>query len=281
MKTFSLALLLCAAAALSAGRVSAQQPASPKAPALPDEAAAEKAFLEGNAFMNQGKPAEALASYKEGLKRLPDDPSLLYNASTAALLVEDFATAASYLKKLVPMVPDDWQARAKLIQTYQALGDLKARDAERAALLELRKRGGGENSDNPEMSLSKQDSYCRERFNVAGQKGMAFEHFELKGPRGLRYAFVVLDESGQNEAFTISLGSYDSTNAVWAELNKEEAAKGGRLFHLDGYFKGGGHATYGMFHPEPTYDEVRKMVFQILEKKLPPVTSSAPAKKSN
>lgn len=274
MKTFSLACLLLAASALAA----AQQPARPQAPALPPEAAAEKAFHEGNAFMEQGKPAEALASYKEGLKHLPDDTSLLYNASTAALLVEDFATAAAYLKKLVPAVPDDWQARAKLIQAHQALGDLKARDAERAALLELRKRGGGENPENPEMSLSKQEMYCRERFNVAGQKGMAFEHFELKGPRGLRYAFIVLDPATGSEAFRISLGSYDTTNAVWAELNKEQAAKGGRLFHLDGYYGGGAHATYGMFHPEPSYDEVRKMVFDILEKKRRPVSSSTPAR---
>ncbi|HYG81881.1 MAG TPA: tetratricopeptide repeat protein [Pyrinomonadaceae bacterium] len=274
MKTFSLVCLLLAAATLAA----AQQPARPQAPALPAEAAAEKAFHEGNAFMEQGKHAEALASYKEGLKHLPDDPSLLYNASTAALLVEDFATAAGYLKKLVPTVPEDWQARAKLIQAYQALGDLKARDAERAALLELRKRGGGENRESPEMALSKQEMYCRERFNVAGRKGMAFEHFELKGPRGLRYVFIVFDQASGREAFRISLGSYDTTNTIWAELNKEKAAKGGRLFHLDGYFGGGSHATYGMFHPEPSYDEVRKLVFDILEKKRAPISSSTPAR---
>ena len=239
----------------------------------PAEEAAAKAFGEGNALMDERKYAEALARYREGLRHLPDDPALLYNASTAALLVGDFAAAAPYLKRLVTQDVDDWQSRAKLIQTYQALGDLKARDAERAALFDLRRRGGGQNKEHPEMSLARQEVYCRERLEVAGRKVMAFEHFELKGPRALRYAFIVLDESGEREAHRISLGSYDLTNSVWAEMNKEKAAKGERLFHLDGYFPGG-HATYGMYHPEPTYDEVRATVLKILEGGRKPISGT-------
>jgi tetratricopeptide (TPR) repeat protein len=272
MKTAVLTLLLLAAALFAQPAV-AQQPAKTQNAQQGDTAAAEKAFEEGNAFMNQGRHADALARYKEGLKHLPDDPSLLYNASTAALLVGDFQTAAGFLKKVVTAYPEDWQARAKLIQAHQGLGDLKARDAERAALFELRKRGGGAHTERPEMSLSKQEMYCRERFKVAGKKGLVFEHFELKGDRALRYVFIVLDDKGEREDFRISLGSYNMTNAFWAERNKEEAAKGGRLFHLDGYFKWG-HATYGMYHPEPSYDEVRKIVFDILEQKKQPISSS-------
>ena len=253
-------------------------PARAQSPAPPDKAAAaaEKAFAEGNALMGQRKYAEALARYREGLEHLPSDPSLLYNASTAAVIVGDFTAAAPYLKQLVGLFPDDWQSRAKLIQTYQALGDLKSRDAHRALLFDLRRQGGGEDKDEPEMSLARQEVYCRERMEVAGQKLMVFEHFELKGPRALRYAFIVLDEAGEREARRISLGSYDATNNIWAELNKDKARQG-RLFHLDGYFPGGGHATYGMYHPEPTYDEVRATVIKILEGAKPPVSGSRPA----
>lgn len=260
MKLISHAALFCALL-LAAAPARAQEPAAEQL--SPAEAAARKAFAEGNALMEQRRYAEALARYREGLRHLPDDPSLLYNASTAAVLVGDFATAAPYLKQLVGVYPNDWQSRAKLIQTYQALGDLKARDVQRVALFDLRRRGGGEDKEQPEMSLSRQQVYCRERLEVAGQKVMVFEHFELKGPRALRYAFIVLDESGEREARRISLGSYDFTNNVWAESNKEKAAQG-RLFHLDGYFPGG-HATYGFYHPEPTYDEVRAAVIKILE----------------
>lgn len=238
-----------------------------------DTETAEKIFRAGNELMEQRKYREALAKYKEGLALLPDDESLLFNASTAALLVHDFESAAGMLKKLTLARPEDWQSRAKLIQSYQALGDLKARDAERDVLFDLRRRGKGENADRPDMSLSRQDVYCRERLRVGGRNVMAFEHFELKGERALRYVFIVLDEDGRTEDFRISLGSYNMTNSIWAELNKEKAARGERLFHLDGYFKWG-HATYGMYHPEPSYDEVRKTVVAILEGKQSPISSS-------
>jgi tetratricopeptide (TPR) repeat protein len=238
-----------------------------------DAAEVEKIFRAGNVLMGERKYAEALAKYKEGLALVPDDLSLLYNASTAALLIHDFASATGMLKKLTLARPEDWQARAKLIQSYQALGDLKARDAERDVLFDLRKRGKGDDAANPEMALSRQTFYCRERLRVGGREVMAFEHFELKGERALRYVFLVLDESGRGEDFRISLGSYDFTNSLWASGNKEKAAQGGRLFHLDGYFKWG-HATYGMYHPEPSYDEVRKTVVAILEGKQSPISSS-------
>ena len=260
--TLAVALVLLLAAAPARA---AQDPAA--------EAAAEKAFKEGNALMDGRKYAEALARYQEGLRHLPDNSTLLYNASTAALLAGDFNAAAPYLKRLVTKDVDDWQSRAKLIQVYQALGDLKARDAERAVLFDLRKRGGGENKERPELSLARQVEYCRERLEVAGKKVLAFEHFELKGPRALRYVFSVLDETEEKEAYRISLGSYDTTNNIWAELNEEKAKKGGRLFHLDGYFPGG-HATYAMYHPEPTYDEVRAAVVKILEGEKKPASST-------
>ncbi|HEV2706659.1 MAG TPA: hypothetical protein VGV59_12085 [Pyrinomonadaceae bacterium] len=238
-----------------------------------DSAAAEKSFREGNELMAERKYGEALTKYKEGLAVMPDDPALLYNGSTAALLVHDFASAVVMLRKLTLARPEDWQARAKLIQSYQALGDLKARDAERDVLFDLRRRGKGEDAANPEMSLSRQPFYCRERLRVNGREVMAFEHFELKGARALRYVFVVLDDTGRAEDFRISLGSYDLTNSMWASRNQEKAAQGGRLFHLDGYYKWG-HATYGMYHPEPSYDEVRKTVVAILEGKQNPISSS-------
>ena len=268
------ALALTLMLAASAAQAQEGAPARQKTAA---EVAAEKAFHEGNSLMGARKYAEALARYRQGLEHLPDDPSLLYNASTAAVIVGDFAGAAPYLKQLVGLYPDDWQSRAKLIQTYQALGDLRGRDVQRVALFDLRKRGGGDDDENPEMSLSRQEVYCRERFEVAGLKVMAFEHFELKGPRALRYAFIVLDDTGDKEAYRISLGSYDSTNAIWAELNQDKAKGGGRLFHLDGYFPGGRHATYGMYHPEPTYDETRAVVLKILAGERKPAASSGPA----
>lgn len=276
MKKAPLGIFLLSAFVFGPAGASAQTPAQgpppPQQARVASEAEAEKLFKAGNQLMDERKYADALAKYREALVFMPDDPSLLYNGSTAAAIIRDFKTVAELSQKLLRSYPEDWQSRAKLIQAYQALGDLKARDEARAALFDLRKSGKGHNPEDPEMSLAGQDVYCRERFSVAGREVMAFEHFELKGERALRYAFIVLDGEGQKEEFRISLGSYDVTNAVWGEMNREKA-KAGRLFHLDGYYAWG-HATYGMYHPEPSYDEIRKAVVGILEGKNSPLSTS-------
>ncbi len=257
MKTLQ-RLTLAIVAALSASITSGAQDKPQNHPST--EAVAEKAFNDGNDLMRQRKYKEALARYQEGLAKEPDSPGLLFNGGLAAFMSKEFATAEKLWKSLTGLDPDDWKARAKLVQVYQALGDLKSRDEQRAKLLELRKSGRLE-------ELNKQDFYCREQFEAAGKRVMVFEHFELKGERALRYVFIVLDESGEGEAFRISLGSYETTNRISVELGSVK--KGERMFHLDGYYKWG-HATYGFFTPEPSYDEVRKRVIDILEGKTQP-----------
>ena len=220
--------------------------------------------------MAQAKFCEALARYKEGLAVSPDDSSFLYNAGLAAYRCTNYAESVKLWGRLRDLDPEDWQGRAKLVQGYQALGQLRERDAERSALFDLRKRGVNE-------ELSRQDEFCREQFEAGGRKVMAFEHFELKGDRALRYVFSVLDEKGKAEEFRISLGSYDLTNRIWHETTKPRPKDEDRLFHLDGYYDWG-HATYGMYSPEPSYDAVREIVTEILEQKRQPVSSSQGSK---
>ena len=219
----------------------------------------ELAFDTANKLLEQGKHADALIHYKQALAILPKDPALLFNAGMAAFGGKDFNTALDLWKQLKVVDPSDWHVRAKLIQTYQALGKTAERDAERTELFAMWKKG-------EPFELKQQFEYCRDQFEVNGQRVMAFEHFELKGERALRYVFSILDATGQAEDWRISLGSYNFTNAVWRETRKPTPKEGERLFHLDGYFKGG-HATYGMFFPEPSYDDVRARVMKILEEK--------------
>ena len=70
------------------------------------------------------------------------------------------------------------------------------------------------------------------------------------------------------------------TNAIWQETTKPKPKKGVRLFHLDGYFPNG-HATYGMFPGEPTYEETRKLVVDILEKSKKPISATIQAQPQN
>ncbi len=237
------------------------QPGSPEADEL-----ANKAFLAANELMKQQKPVEALVKYKEAFVLRPDSPAIPFNAGLAAYLSGNYVDALDMWKKLKALDSVDWQARAKLVQAYQALGRTVDRDTERSELFELRKSG-----KSPE--LSQQAKYCREQFEANGLKVMAFEHFELKGDRALRYVFSVMNDTGKGEAYRISLGSYEDTNAVWRETTKPTPKKGERLFHLDSYSPGM-HATYGMFSHEPSYEETRAMVVKILEGKSKALSST-------
>ena len=227
---------------------------------------ADEAFRAGNALMGEKKYCGAVTRYKEGLTSSPDDTSLLYNGGLAAFQCKQYPVAVSFWKHLQDLDPPDWHTRAKLIQAYQALGKFPQRDQERAALFDLRKR-------DPSGELAKQVEYCRDQFEAGGENVMAFEYFELKGDRAVRYVFSIIDESKQEERYRLSLGSYDTTNAIWHETTKPRPKDTDRLFHLDGYYDWG-HATYGMYFPEPSYDEVRTAVIEVLEKKKNPQSTS-------
>lgn len=246
--------------AAAAGAVYAQ----PAGLTSEQEKKAIKAFETANAFMEENKHAEALKFYKEGLAILPEDTAMLYNGGIAAYSIKNFETALDLWKKLKTVDPADGQARSKLVQVYQALNKLPERDKERDEIFALWK-------SKKSKEFSERDFFCREQFEVNGYKLFVFEHFELKGERALRYVFMISKPGAED--FKISLGSYDMTNNFWREMTKPTPKEGERLFHLDGYFKNG-HATYGMFHPAPTYDETRKMVIDILEGKAKPVSSS-------
>jgi len=274
-RTFSHGLLLCSAAytCVFAGAqcVFAQQPAAVSTASSKRDP--EEAFRSGNSLMNQKKYCDALTQYKRGLESTSEDTSLLYNGGLAAYKCKQYGEALDLWSRLKVLDSDDWQTRAKLIQAYQGLGKLQERDAERAALFELRRR-------DPNGDLAKLTEYCRDQFEAGGEKIMVFEQFELKGDRVLRYVFSVLDETGEKEKYRLSLGSYETTNSVWRETTKPRPKEGERLFHLDGYYDWG-HATYGMFSPEPTYDQVRSTVIEILEKKRNPVSTSMHGVKRN
>lgn len=235
----------------SAATVVAQNPSPERM------AQAETAFEIANSLLGEGKAEQALIHYKQALAIRPNEPAILFNAGLAAFSSRDFSYAREVWEKLKTFEPLDWQVRAKLVQVYQALGKMPERNKERDDLFAMWKSG-------KPSELKERYQYCRDQFEVNGKKVMAFEHFELKGDRALRYVFSILNKTEDGEEFRISLGSYNFTNAGWRETKKPKPKADERLFHLDGYF-GGLHVTYGMFFPEPSYDEIRARVVKILE----------------
>ena len=276
MKTIMRGLMMLAIAAAASVGVLAQSPHKSQAD---KEAQGGKAFDKGNAMMEQRKWEEALVHYKQALALLPDDPSILFNTGLAAFRGKDLTLAANVWNKLKTVAPDDWHARAKLVQVYQALGKTAERDKERTELFQMwksaraTKKAGDIEGDPQTRELKDQFQYCRDQFEVKGLQVMAFEHFELKGEHALRYVFSILNKTEDDEEFRISLGSYEITNAIWRESKNPKPKDDERLFHLDGYFKNA-HATYGMYAPEPSYDFVRGKVIEILEKNPHPLSST-------
>lgn len=186
----------------------------------------------------------------------PEDPDAHFNLGLAYQLEGKNAQALPEFEAAVSLAPDDWHSVAKLIQINQALGQLGERDRRRTQLLEMYRAG---KVVNPKM-----DVFCREQTVVGKNRVMVMESFELKGDRAVRYTFNVIPDDGTTTtpAFLISLGSYEWDQAVWRREGK--LGPGERVFHLDGYWPDGSHATYGFFKGEPSYDDVRKIVFELL-----------------
>jgi hypothetical protein len=192
----------------------------------------------------------------------------IYNKAQAAQTAGDHRAALKGFLAVKKQVPDDWRTRAKIVQEYSALGMKKERDKEIGELYAWRNAQSKEaQADLP--------YFVREQFSVAQRKLMVVEHFTMQGERPVKYAFIVLDNTGKKREFTISLGSYNTTTEAARALGTIGADE--RLYHLDGYFEGGVHQTYSFFKGEPKYDEVRQMVVQILGGKLQAVSGMKPA----
>lgn len=218
------------------------------------------------ALLNAHKSAEALPILEDLSKTNPTAP-VFWNLGMSAADVGNNNEALQAWLSYREVNPNNWQVRAKLVQTYQALGDLKARDNERAELVALWQ--GGTNTE-----LSAQPMFCREQFKHDGRKVMVLEYFNPSGPKLIVYSFVVVNESGQQD-FKISLGSYENTNQVALELGQRPKDK--RIYHLDLY-RSNLHETHGMYLGQPSYDEIRQVVVEVLSGKNKAISSSiAPA----
>ncbi len=256
--------LLVACTCIGGGQFVHAQPVPESDSAL---AVAERAFREGGDLLQQDQYAAAFARFREGLSAYPESPGLLYNGGMAAYLDKRYDTAVVLWRRFESLYPLEWTIYPKLVQGYQALGDTVQRDSMRARLFALRR-------SDEDTSLTSQHYYTRDQFQVGNWWVTAYEHYALEGDRAVRYAFAAHDVTGKKKDLVISLGSYDLTNEVWHQTTTPRPGEDERLFHLDSY-SDEGHATYGMFAPEPSYDDTRVLVTGVLQNKLKPQSSSS------
>jgi tetratricopeptide (TPR) repeat protein len=212
-------------------------------------------FKAGVLLARGGKKKTALRYWRRAVAANPRYIAAHYNLGQSFQLAGKHKRALSHFAQVVALAPNDWRARSKLVQLHQALGQRKARDKARATLMAQHKSG-------KVAKLARAKTYCRDQFVVSGTRVYAYEHFALVGPRAKRYSFFVGKGSGR---YTVSLGSYPATNAMARESGR--LRPGQRRFHLDGYYPGGKHRTFGFFNGEPSYEAIKKRVIAIVKRR--------------
>ncbi len=220
---------------------------------------AEKAFNQARTLIEEGNHLEAIPLLEHTLSLNPNVPSALWNLGTSAIITEQYTLASKTWERYKRVEPDDWQVLPKLIQAYQGTGESKKRDDARDQLFALHKE-----KDN--TSLKKQDRYCREQYPFRGGRVYVYEYFEPLATEWAKYFEYIVTDKDSNPKFSVSMGSYDSTNAMDLEMGNHKANE--RLYHFDAYFVGGKHSTLGFYVGEEpmSFDKAREIMMSSVVK---------------
>ena len=211
----------------------------------------EEQFSNAAAFMEKGLFAEAVPIL-EALAGEYENEDIFWNLGLAATEIHANDKALNAWLGYRRVAPNDWRGRAKLVQAYQAVGNLKGRDEERAALINLWEMG-------KDANLKKEATFCREQIIEANWRVFVLEHFRPAGEYMVVYTFEVRAPGAEN--YRISLGSYEGTNQVGWETGRRP--RNVRLYHLDLY-RPKLHETYGFYEGPPSYETVRAAVMSII-----------------
>jgi tetratricopeptide (TPR) repeat protein len=194
------------------------------------------------------------------------DPQNVEALQMAGIIYEMGDRPAEHLaavKRLAEINPESEYALGRLLVADANAGRKEEAAAYRKRLIELHGKG-----------KTTSPSFDRETFTVGKSLVVAREHYQLEGPRAVRYAFDVKPPEGPG--YRISLGSYDITTEIARQTGSIKADE--RMFHLDWYGPEDEHRTYGMFAKEPTYEATRVMVREIVDGKRDILGASKPGK---
>ena len=222
----------------------------------------EETFKSAIEHMQRRNYVDAVPLLEEVLEAYPVSPGALWNYGVATGEIGEFGKSLDAWKRYLTSAPDDWRAMTKIVQSYQGLGQTSNRDQ---AITELTESW----SSTTDEKFKQTEKYCREQFVLDGTKFFVFEYFRPTGERQVFTEFIAVDSNGKSK-YRMSLGSYQITNEVAWELGDLPRDK--RLYHIDRYDPDE-HATYAFFDERPSYDDLRKIVVNILEGKLEPSSS--------
>ena len=251
-------------AAQSANAPSAPPPvASRLLTTLPSLSSDEKVQgdLAGREFA-AGKYADALVIYKALLATHPQELVVAKLAAESEINTGEAKSALAHLQPIEASHPDDWQACALLARAYAETGDATHRDAEIARMADLHKRG---------VVPQRIDRYFLEKIHTNNKVVMIWHSLEPWG-RYRVYDYARVYNSDGQLLSQLTLESSDFDQNLFAQQQPNEAAKGVRLFSIDGYSDGPvtangqhteSHSTYDMVAGEPSYETVREAFIDI------------------
>ena len=243
--------------ALVAGPAAAQSALTPK-----------DAFEAGIEHAERGQHREAIAFFLIAYQGSPDSVGLLWNLGLSSAEIGEHREALKYWLAFQKLRPQEWRAQAKLIQTYQALGDIAARDRVRAELFARYQ------NPPPQSDLRRNEMYCREQMTIAGRKVLAFEHFEPQGGRRVLYTFVVVSQADAGEEdYRVSFGSVDAATQAARETGALPRDK--RLYQLD-KTQDKSRWNYGLYETQLGYEAVRAQVVEVVSGRARILSGSTP-----
>jgi hypothetical protein len=196
-------------------------------------------------------------------------------AAESAINTGDRSFALDSLKPLEAADANDWQAAGLLARVYAETGQKQQRDAEIAHLVDLHQRAVS-------PQIGKLQQFLLERIPIANGSIRIWYSLEPWGNYKTYIYSRVYDQTGQ-QVFRVSLESGDFDQPLFAKQHPDWAAKGMRLFSLDGYGQpqktpnGGAtftHMTFGFFDGQPSYDIVRERIIQIAEGRVKPMSTT-------
>jgi tetratricopeptide (TPR) repeat protein len=235
-----------------------------------DPSYADAHFAAGRALLDLNRREDALKTFQRTVELEPQNVNAHYNLGQTLQDLGRHAESLAAFRRVCELSPDDYRACAKVMQCCEALGQKEQRDREHAHLLELFKAG----------KCDGKLLYCRDQFAADKNWVMALEYFEMdfsgQDNRLVRYSFIVRESPWGKEKplFRITLGSYNATTEhgrASGKLGPDE-----RYWHLDCYYPDNKHETFAFFKREPPYDDVKRLVVEILDGKREAISSMTP-----
>ncbi|MCK5829428.1 MAG: hypothetical protein KAH20_03920 [Methylococcales bacterium] len=200
-------------------------------------------FEEANRAYDNKNYKKALDLYDIVILEDPNNLDAVYWAAIAAEAEKKFDKRIKYLTILKQIDPKGIMPRAMLIHSYQELGEIQKGNKEHNEIVKLWQ--SLKNSDFKDVK-----GYKRDVFDVNGYQIDTIEYFELQNRFPIRYRFTPHIEK-QKLPFIILLNRFDDFD------NKG-------LYHLD-VFDGIQRHRHKTFKKEPSYNEVRELVYSLIE----------------